>query len=243
MKYLAKNHSLKILLTATIAIATIDSNTALTQESDDPYKAFANSPCKGATEVNYRSQKLQSPDNKTVIYFEVILRRIVPEKNPFAYLDYCWGNIQTPRLEMVIEENNNTRRIDYGEADRMHLIINPVSFSPDSRFVITENSYAYEGGDPGLSNSIVDLSVAEPKLSVNPCQETDFSEYSGFISDTEVAFSCSGYADTETWLETINLNTLAANRLTKVPSNTAKLSRIYGDVIEELTVTKTQVFP
>lgn len=118
-----------------------------------------------------------------------------------------------------------------------------MSFSPDSRFVITENSYSYQGGDPGLNNSIVDLTVSEPELSsANPCKSKDYSEYSGFVLDTKVAFSCSGYGNTETWLETVNLNTLVANRLTNVPSNTAKLSRTYGNVIEQLTVTKIQVF-
>ena len=225
-----------------IAIA-VNSNISLAQQTDDPDRVFADSPCEGATEVNYRSQKLQSPDNKTIVYFEVVLRRIVPKNSPFANLDYCWGDIQTPRLEMVIEEKNHTRRIDYGEADQMHVLINPISFSPDSRFVITQNSYAYEGGDRSLNNSIIDLTIVEPKLSVNPCTKTDFSEYSGFLSDTEVAFSCSGYGDPKTWLEAINLNTLTANRVTKAPSNPAKLTRTYGDVIEELTVTKTQVFP
>ena len=243
MKYLTKEYLSKMVLASAVAIASFNSNTALTQETNDPYKVFANSPCEGATEVNYRSQKLQSPDKKTIIYFEVVLRRIVPEDNPFANLDYCWGNIQTPRLEMVIEEENNTRRIDYGESDRVHIVINPVSFSPNSRFAIVQSNFAYEGGDPGLSHSIIDLTINEPQLSVNPCKETDFSEYNGFISDVEVAFSCSGYGELETWIETMNLNTLAVNRLEKVPTNTAKLTRTYGDVIDELTVTKTQIFP
>ena len=243
MKYLTVNYKSKTLLTGIIAIAGFKCSTTLAQPTDDPYKAFADLPCEGATEVNYRSQKLLSPDKQTTVYFEVVLRRIVPEDNPFANLDYCWGNIQTPRLEMVIEQGNNTRRIDYGEADRMHAIINPISFSPDSRFVITQHNYAYEGGDPGLNNSIIDLTSTEPKLSINPCQETDFSEYSGFLSDIEVAFSCSGYGDPNEWLESVSLNTLDMNRVTTVPSNPAKLTRTYGDVIEELTVTKTQTFP
>ena len=237
-----KNRSIEIILTGIVAIASLNYNIALAQESDDPLQAFTKVPCEGATEVSYRSQKLQSPDNQKTVYFEVVLRRIVPE-NSLDNPDYCRSNIQTPRLEMVIEEQNNSRRIDYGEVDEIHTVINPISFSPDSRFVITQNDYIYQGGDSGYSNFILDLTVAKPELfSIVPCNE-NYSKYSGFLSDTEVIFSCSVYGDPETWLETINLDTLAANRLNQVPTNTAKLTRTYGDVIEELAVTKTQVFP
>lgn len=69
--------------------------------------------CEGTTEVNYRSQKLTSPDGKTTVYFEGILRR-VGKKGDKNVEGYCWpyDGRQTPVLTMFIEKESNFNKIE-----------------------------------------------------------------------------------------------------------------------------------
>lgn len=227
-----------ILFITVLGITT----TSIAQNNQiDPILEIEKDNCEGTTEVNYRSQKLTSPDGKTTVYFEGILRRI-GKKGDKSLEGYCWpyDGRKTPVLTMLIEKENNLNKIDQGSGSGQggYVETNPISFSPDGKYLITHNIVSYDGGD-----SIDDYPIFNTNeykiLSIKECNNSSYGgTYQGFISASEILFDCN-----EAQYEVVNLQKQSIRKVSESFAKSAKIIKLYGTISGEMTILKRQVFP
>lgn len=204
-------------------------------------KAIETRNCATSTEVNYRSEQLESPNQKVSIHFEGVFRR-VGQKNDYLDGDHCapLQTLQAPRTEMALQRSGNLSKIplpsitdnSYGG------YIYPLSFSADSRYLIA--SVEWTNGYAGWNNFvIIDLKNNYHILENSPCKNDQFGGvFKGFIATNKAVFECSpgGYNETEI----IDLRSGNIRRFTGAYSGQTPSS--YRSVTSEAKIEKIQHF-
>jgi len=212
----------------------------LAQQEKDLIRELEGGNCEGSTEVTYRSQQLTSPNSKTSVYFEVILRRI-GKSGDYSDGSYCYPlySRQTPKSKMVVEEPTSLRNLELEPEDEAYVVMKPISFSPDGRYVVIREDYAWNGGDGETANRILDTNNDYQALPLYPCQEHyGGGEYEGFISPSEILFSC---YELESW-EVVDLKQNSIRRVSSKPV-VPEEAQLYGSVTSEFAIVKKQLFP
>lgn len=199
--------------------------------------------CQGSTELTYRSQKLRSPDGNSVAYYNATIRR-VGRRGDRQNGSYCLParGRETPVKELVVESGTDTRRISSDPIDGAYVISNPISFSPDSRYIVVERDMAGDGGDGASAYDILDSQNGYRRLSVSPCRNAFYGVYEGFVSASEIIFLCTLGRGSSSW-EVVDLRRGSTRGVSEQYVSSAGKPQSYGTVVSELTVVKKQVFP
>jgi hypothetical protein len=182
--------------------------------------------CRESALVNYQSQKLDSPDGKQSTFFDVTMQR---PGNASRIGKHCSSRgRQTLIRAMVIEKAGkifklNTSNLGYQNLTKNYFAINPISFSPDSRFLVTRLDFLATSTDYFRIYAIFDFQNNYRYLKLTPCKDDQFGgRYHNFKSNTEVVFKCDAESQSS-YLEIINLQTLSIRRATinslKLPSH------------------------
>ncbi|NEP61844.1 MAG: hypothetical protein F6K31_33645 [Symploca sp. SIO2G7] len=214
----------------------------LAQQEKDIIRELEGGNCQGSTEVTYRSQQLTSPDSRTSVYFEVLLRR-TGKTGDYSDGNYCYPlyNRETPKRKIVVAELTSSRNIELQPEDDAYIVIKPISFSPDSRYVVIREDYAWNGGDGETAHLILDTENNYRALSVYPCQDSyGGGEYKGFISPSEILFSC--YEPMSSDFAVVDLEHHSIRRIPKKPV-VSEIVQSYGSVTSEFAIIKKQFFP
>lgn len=196
--------------------------------------------CEGTTEVNYRSQKLISPDGKTTVYLEGILRR-VGKKGDRKIEDHCIASgRQTPEMTLIIEESGNQTRKDLGKGNGAYVVEKPLTFSFDSQYLVTHGETGWDGGDADTFYHIYEIKNNYTRLKVLDCKDSyGGASYQGFVSPSEILFYCSH----DNYYEVINLQSKAIRKVSESFAKAVKVTKLYGTASGEMTILKRQVFP
>lgn len=251
------NKVLKLnIFTASIGVlCTICLGTALAQD-ELSFKNFSietlsrlNGECRGATEVNYHSQKLRSPDGKTSVYFNAIVRRVGQSnsrRGGFGSIKCDPYRLETPAGELAVSSNTNLRKnltsLGFERQFNGFYIVNPIAFSSDSRYLIARLDVSSNGLDAWTGYQILDAQNNYQSLSLDACKDTDFGgEYKGFISPSEILFDCSGAG--EVYFEVLNLSRQSIRRLSTRSSISNNRLRSYGSVFSTFEIVRVQQFP
>ncbi|NER32838.1 MAG: hypothetical protein F6J93_01955 [Oscillatoria sp. SIO1A7] len=199
--------------------------------------------CQGSTEVTYRSQQLRSPDGNSLAYYNATLRRVGRrgDRQGGSYCQPLMGR-ETPVRELVVESGTNTRRISLDPTNDAYVISNPISFSPDSRYIVIERDMAGNGGAGATIYNVLDSQNGYRRLSVSPCRNAFYGVYKGFVSASEILFSCTLGRGSSSW-EVVDLRRGSTREVSQQYVNSAGKPQSYGTVVSELTVVKKQVFP
>lgn len=203
--------------------------------------------CQGSTEIKYRSQSLISPDGKTSVYYDVVLRRLGQPDSRLrgARTRYCMPfKGKTASARMIIQKDSGQIIKDLPIVPEHLVLLTPVSFSTESRYLI-EESQVSNGFSSYTSYRIIDFKNNFKPLSLSPCQKSQFGgKYKGFISTNEIVFECSDDQRGETIYEILNLQ----QRFIRLESiqfenpNSPPTST-YGSISRPFSVVKVQQFP
>jgi len=199
--------------------------------------------CQGSTELTYQSPILKAPDRDLFIYYQAILRR-VGRRGDRQGGSYCSPPVgrETPVLEMFVENGTSVSRIPLEPFDHTYLIAKPISFSPDGRYIVVEYLMAYDGGDVQPHYKFLDSQNGYRDIGFNICNgfAPNGTSYQGFISPSEILFSCSSRSIKAFWI--VNLEQRSSYQVSSLPAS-ASTPQSYGTVTAELSVLKKQVFP
>ena len=207
--------------------------------------------CQGSTEIKYRSQSLISPDGKTSVYYDVVLRRLgQPDSRLIgrARTRRCRPfKGKTASARMIIQKDSGQIIKDLPIVSEALVLLTPVSFSTESRYLI-EESQVSNGFSSYTSYSIIDSKTNFKPLSLSPCQKAEYGgTYKGFLSPNEIVFECNGDPRGkrgETIYEILNLQ----QRFIRLESiqfenpNSPPTSS-YGSISRPFSVVKVQQFP
>ena len=208
-----------------------------------------NGECRGSTEVNYRSQRLSSPDGKTSVHFNGVIRRVGQNnsrRGGAGFIKCDPYRLETPAGELVIEGGTsltkNISSLGFERRFNGFYIVNPVAFSPDSRYLIARIDVSSNGFDAWTGYGVLDSKKNYQLLSLDPCKNNEFGgEYKGFISPSEVLFDCSGAG--EVYFEVVNLSRESISRVTSRSSVSNNQLRSYGSVFSTFEIVRVQQFP
>jgi len=233
----------KIIVYAVISgVISCYANLGLAQQEKDIIRELEGENCQSSTEVTYRSQQLTSPDSITSIYFEVILRR-TGKTGDYGDGDYCYPlyNRETLKRKIVTADLTTSRNIELPPENEAYVVMKPISFSPDSRYVVIQEDYAWNGGDGETAHRILDTENNYQDLSLYPCQDSyGGGEYEGFISPSEILFSC--YEPMSSDFAVVNLEHYSIQRISRKPVVPESVQS-YGSVTAEFAVITKQFFP
>lgn len=194
--------------------------------------------CEKSASANYQSQKLSSPDGKRSVFFEASMQR---PANAKRMGNSCSSSGRHTVIKSMLVENAgktlklNTANLGYIDLYKSYLVINPISFSPDSRFLISRIDQLASITDQFVSFAIFDFHNNYRYLKLSPCKDDQFGGmYQTFKSNTEVVFKC---IETQSpYLEIVNLQTLSIRRVSisslKLPSNPVS----FGSISKEFAV-------
>jgi len=203
-------------------------------------KAIETRNCATSTEVNYRSEQLESPNEKVSIHFEGVFRRL-GQKNDYLDGDRCTPlqTLQAPRTEMALQRTGNISKIplpsitdnSYGN------YIYPVSFSKDSRYLIANSQWT--NGYAGWNNFVIfDTENNYRILASSPCiHDESGGQFKGFISANEAVFEC--YPGGYTFVEILDFS---SEQIRRFKGEYAKELSYYGSVTSEAEIEKIQHF-
>lgn len=243
-------------ITASFAILGAISWSAALAQDELSFKNFSietlsrlNGNCRGSTEVNYRSQRLRSPDGKTSVYFNGVIRRVGQNNSRNGGVGFIKCNpykLESPSGELVIENdtnlNKNLSSLGFERRFNGFYIINPVAFSPNSRYLIARVDVSSNGFDAWTAYAILDAQKNYRLLSVDPCKNNEFGgEYKGFVSPSEILFDCSGAG--EIYFEILNLSQESISRITSRSSVSNNQLRSYGSIFSTFEIVRVQQFP
>ncbi|NER22055.1 MAG: hypothetical protein F6J86_32350 [Symploca sp. SIO1B1] len=233
----------KIIVYAVISgVISCYANVGLAQQEKDIIRELEGDNCQSSTEVTYRSQQLTSPDSRTSVYFEVILRR-TGKTGDYGDGDYCYPlyNRKTRKRKIVAANFTSSRNIELPPENEAYVVMKPISFSPDSRYVVIREDYAWNGGDGETAHRIFDTENNYQDLSLYPCQDSyGGGEYEGFISPSEILFSC--YEPMSSDFAVVNLEHYSIQRISRKPVVPESVQS-YGSVSAEFAVITKQFFP
>jgi len=236
MKIKVSNSIYFILFAITVGIAT---NGIAQNNQVDPILEVEKDNCQGTTEVNYRSQKLTSPDGETTVYYEGVLRRVGKKGDRSGHDGYCYPlkGRQTPITTLIVK-NITPKRISLQSENRLYQVLEPISCSVDNKYLILRGDVAYDGGDGGTYYEIMDTQNNYNMLSLRTCYDSYGGfEYKGFISPLEILFEC------QSDFEVVNLQNKSVRKVSKSFTESANITKLYGTISGEMTILKRQVFP
>ncbi len=208
-----------------------------------------NGECRGSTEVNYRSQRLRSPDGKTSVYFNGVIRRVGQNnsrRGGVGSIKCDPFRLETPAGQLVIETETSLRKnlssLGFERRFSGFYIVNPVAFSPDSRYLIARVDVSSNGLDAWTGYAILDSQKNYQLLALDPCKDNSFGGgYQGFISPVEILFDCS--AGGEVYFEVLNLSRQSISRVPTGSSVGNNSLRSYGSVFSTFEIVRVQQFP
>jgi hypothetical protein len=196
--------------------------------------------CNEPSEVSYRSQQLTSPNRKVKVFFEGSLRR--PVKGKRLYGLGCGAPNKTSLIQVMVTEsegkkiNLNVGALGFISLQKGYVVINPISFSPNERYMVTRLDIYATITDRLKAYAIFDFQNNYRYLKLSPCKDDQFGgRYQTFKSNTEVIFKCD--IETESpYLEIVNLQDLSIRRATitslKLPSNPIS----YGSIAQPFSI-------
>lgn len=161
--------------------------------------------CEPETEISYHSQTLVSLDGSVSAQAEGTLLGTLPIDPDSGY---CLGERETYNRQVTLEDRNGTYAITQEDYDHGYTIYEPRSFSADSRYLISETTVGYDGGDGSLLIGFVDVERGEIISDITFCEVSEgcYQEFLGFSGPSEVVVACSGL-DYPQLIEAINLDT------------------------------------
>jgi hypothetical protein len=194
--------------------------------------------CLESALINYQSQKLTSPNRQRSTTFEVTIQR---SGNGKRMGKYCSSSGRQTLIRTMIVENAgktfnlNTADLGYIRLYKSYFVINPISFSPDSRFLVARLDTVATITDHFKAYAIFDFENKYRYLKLAPCKDDQFGGlYHAFTSNTEVVFKCD--ISPNSYLEIINLQTLSIRRAAisslKLPSHPVS----FGSISQEFIV-------
>ena len=200
--------------------------------------------CNRATETRYRSQVLTAPDGETQVYAAGLLRKLVSPVQAVRQTDsgYCFSSSrETLDRQIVITDRQGDRQITSPPYSSGYVVNQPLSFSPDSKYLVVESHIGYTGGDAGGSIFFVDALNGNINENLQVCQSTSQDSYDqsylGFSTPSEVVVACNAPAY-QGHFEAISLQTGSVRRLASKPTNLTS----YGTIASEFEVVQTQLF-
>jgi hypothetical protein len=141
------------------------------------------------------------------------------------------------RADLAIESSTGTKRIG-SSPEGGFIVMEPISFSPDGRYLVVSVGIGHEGGDGESHVLLLDSQNRYQPLSIDACKDHIYEEYKGFISSSELLIECE-----ETYVyEVVNLNRRSIRKVSEQFFNSANLQS-YGTVLAPLTIVKKQTFP
>lgn len=205
--------------------------------------------CNRATEVTYRSAQLVSPDGKTRVYAEGLLRKRVAADGQRRQVRTAAGTAtvclpdrrETISRNLVIETEDNTRELTDSPFGEGYILYQPRAFTADSRFLAMDMRVAYTDGVPGSYVIFFDMEN-ETVVPAQICDGMLFQNYIGFASETEAAVLCQDYGLADgTPVERLEAVSLLDGRVRRLSSQPEGLVG-YGSITQGFEVTKTQFF-
>jgi hypothetical protein len=207
-----------------------------------------NGNCRGSTEVNYRSQRLKSPDGKTSIYFSGTIRRVGQNnsrRGGFGSIKCNPYRLETPAGELAIEDGTTLRKnlsaIGFeGQFNGLYLV-NPITFSSDSRYLIARVDVSSNGLDAWNGYVILDSQKSYQSLTLHPCKNTAFGgTYKGFLSSSEILFDCSESGSIS--FDILNLQRQSVSRVGFLPVSNQRFQS-YGTVLAPFEIVRVRHLP
>lgn len=247
-----KKNSFKIIFSTAIGcIFLFCSHLALAQNTKErlvaTFKEIVNDleegSCEGSNELIYHSQKLIAPSRTTSVYFKGTLRRIGQKTNS-SQLQSCFqqSDRQTPSIQMIVETDKRTNTINFKPYNDTYVVSQPLSFSLDGRYLVV-GEYSTLDRDIFTSNRILDLQNGYQDLLLYPCRNSQFSYYEGFLSPSEILFSCRNLEDNTFDFEVLNLKQRSIRKVPDSYLNYARQISSYGFVSSPLVIIRKQAFP
>jgi hypothetical protein len=235
--------NLTYLIPCTIFIGVAANNVLAQSNEIDPMLQVEKDNCQGTTEVSYRSQKLISPDEKTTLYFEGVLRRVGQKGDVGGGgggENYCYPlrGRQTLNTTLIIE-TPTPRRIALPSGKGSYAVINPISFSVDNRYLILRVHYGFDGGDGDTTFRVINLQRKYQTLPLQTCRNSYGSgKYKGFVSSSEILVVCGDGS-----FEVANLEKESVQQVSGSFASNANVAKGYGTLLEQTTILKRQIFP
>lgn len=216
-----------------------------------------NGNCQGSTQLKYQSQILTSPDSLKSVYINMILRRVgqYRSRNTNEFLIKCNSNIAEKIAEELVIENADgsvQRKLTaaLGLSERLqnyYVVANPVSFSPDNRYLIVRLD-VFDGLNKSWVNHIIlDTLNNYSVLAFSNCNGFESNSYLGFISSSEVVFACENTSEPGP-IEVVDLTKRSRQKIS-TNTNSKELLKIldqvrsYGLVSAEFVIVNEQQFP
>lgn len=231
----------------------VDEEQAASPSESSPVGAVTSSPseliemlgdrCDLPLEVDYRSQTLISPDGNIRVQAQGTLRKSADSDSDDSDSSNCLGSQhQTLNRQITLDKPEGIERMVKDDYDQGYVVFQPLSFSADSSYLISEVTVAYSGGDAAVYTSIIDVAANEELSGVAPCKSEDIDDTPiqnllGFTDNAEVVFECLYNAGPE-FIEAMNLDTGEARQLPERPVDLSK----YGTVENEFEVDPTRTF-
>jgi hypothetical protein len=158
-------------------------------EREEVYQALEVDRCDRTTEVFYRSQTLQSPDNGSSVYFESVYRKQglrggLRRVGLSCHSESVGSKIepQTPIQRMVIENGGIARTINLDPLNDAYGFLTPQSFSLDGRFFVVHEVFILSSG--GVIEGPLVFDILGNNNPFRPDCNSDHCYFRGFISST-----------------------------------------------------------
>ena len=215
-----------------------------------------NGNCRGSTQVSYQSQKLTSPNGINSVYLNMNIRR-VGQSNSQAndnLLIKCNPNTADKIIgELVIEKNGvwSQRKLadilGLSNNIRNYVIANPVSFSPDDRYLVVRLDVFDGLNNSWVNHLILDTLNDYKMLAFSNCEGFESNSYLGFISSSEIVFACENPSEPGS-IEVFDLQKRSRQKIStrKASRELVKILdkiRSYGAVSSEFAIVDEQQFP
>lgn len=199
--------------------------------------------CQSSNELIYHSQKLIAPSGTTSVHFQGTLRRI-GQKGHSSQLQSCFqqSDRQTPSIQMIVETAKGKNTLNFKPYNDTYVVSQPLSFSLDGRYLVI-SEYSTVDRDIFTSNRILDLQNGYQDLLLYPCRSSQFSYYEGFVSQSEILFSCRNLEDNTFDFEVLNIKQRSIRKVSDSYLNYARQISSYGIVSSPLVIIRKQTFP
>jgi hypothetical protein len=215
-----------------------------------------NGNCRGSTQVSYQSQQLTSPNGINSVYLNMNIRRLGQSNSRINdnLLIKCNPNTADKTLgKLVIAKNGvwSKKRLSdiLGLSNKIHnyVIANPVSFSPDDRYLVLRLDVFDGLNNSWVNHLILDTLNSYKILAFSNCEGFESNSYLGFISSSEIVFACENPSEPGS-IEVFDFQKRSRQKISTRKAS-RELVRIldkvrsYGAVSSEFAIVDEQQFP